>query len=766
MSTMNTPESHDGDTDPSVGQPYSPSSTPAAPVPLTSTLTPTATPRTLQQMPPTPPPELRQPAIPHTTTPTSPPAQRSPDVHTLTAGQAVLRNVAATTPTAPAAATQGSPTVLHPQASVQLQSAPTLLTNPSASNSTTAQSAPAPTTAPGAPNPTIAQVAPTPTTAQSAPTAQPQVSGPLFLRRCKRFYGKGEPGEWVSLWLRPQSLSAFLVVTLGLIGGIAAVKIVSKSRNGLADVSNQATMLLTFNVGQSLWWTFFPVLIFQIYTLWFAAIVSALADRQPFVELRKGDNGASSKVSVLLDYRKYPGITKPFVAFGNWHFTLSVTFLSTLIASVFLTSLTSHLFTAPTVSISASAGTRLSSTFQPGGFQGNSDLTPVLDIVSSTRVYGGSVPGWANFNYSFQSFDRPRIGSKDAGAWDFLVDTTAYSSNLQCHALERDQYSLDPHPEAGSWVFSANDSGCDWPGGPVTASPGYTYYMQTYSNVGCSPQAGLSRLFVLSAATWNPESITPSNVTVLACQTSYHQTQGRLNVTYSPSSLGFALNDFQVQSTELLDYPSKPIYFQNFEQQLHQPSIVDDTATISATDFGRIVLAYARKLAPDSYLAPDVLSNATSAIYTAAYAVMVSTFLWESAAGAEILGTSTMPVVRLITTDSIASVLLGSLAFLALVTIWIVVYVIHNESSLYEEPAGLLGSAILLWESDVNGLAARLRRQPGAINDGRVLEHAKERKRVWGKLWNRKVLQQDVREKRWKVENWNRPDLSKIVEVP
>jgi hypothetical protein len=94
------------------------------------------------------------------------------------------------------------------------------------------------------------------------------------------------------------------------------------------------------------------------------------------------------------------------------------------------------------------------------------------------------------------------------------------------------------------------------------------------------------------------------------------------------------------------------------------------------------------------------------------------------------------------------------------------VYVIHNESSLYEEPAGLLGSAILLWESDVNGLAARLRRQPGAANDGRVLGHAKERKRVLKILWNRKVLQQDVREKRWKVENWNRPSLSKIVEVP
>jgi hypothetical protein len=114
------------------------------------------------------------------------------------------------------------------------------------------------------------------------------------------------------------------------------------------------------------------------------------------------------------------------------------------------------------------------------------------------------VPGWANFNYSFQSFDHPRISSKDAGAWDFLVDTTAYSSNLQCHALERDQYSLDPHPEADSWVFSANDSGCYWPGGPITASPGYTYYMQTYSNIGCSPQAGLSRLFVLISCNMEP----------------------------------------------------------------------------------------------------------------------------------------------------------------------------------------------------------------------------------------------------------------------
>jgi Protein of unknown function (DUF3433) len=690
--------------------------------------------------------------MPPTAVPAPPTTHTSTNVPATTAGHAALPSVTAASAAAP---TLGPSPNTHAQPPAQPhQSTPTSPTNPGSSGPPNAQNPPNTSTAPATPA----------SAGQGVSAAQSQPQG-TFFRRFRRFYGSEKPTEWVSVWLRPHSLSAFLVITLGLIGGVAAVQVVSKSRNGLANVSDHSPTFLTIEVGQSLWWTFFPVLIFQVYTLWFVAVVSALGDRQPFVELR-GARGAPSKVSILLDYRNEPGISKPFVALGNLHFTLSLSFFSSLLMSIFLTSLASHLFSASSVLLSSSTQTRLSSTLQPGAFTGTSDLTPVLDIVSSTRVYGGSVTGWANDKYSFQSFNRPKINSKADSTWAYLANTSAYSSELQCHILEKDQYILKIQPEADQWTFSATDDGCETPPMvPIQANPGFTYYVQTISNTACSPNAGSSRIFILSAATWNLTSIKPSNITVLACRTSYKQTHGLLNVTYSPRSQDFTLNDFQTQPSILLTDPT-PLYSDSFETQLQQPNIYDNTATTSATDFGRIILAYARKIAPDSYLEAEVIKQSTATIYTAAFAIMASTFLWESSTGHQIHGTAVVPTERLIVTDVIAYILLGCLSFLALITIWIAVYVIRNESSLYEEPQGLLGLAVVLFDSAVNKVAGDLRRTAEAKRDGQVLEHAKEPKRLWGFPWKRKVFKQDLRNKRWKVENFDVPGTSRIIEIP
>jgi Protein of unknown function (DUF3433) len=695
--------------------------------------------------------------MPPTAVPAPPTTHASTYVPATTAGHAARPSVTAARPTTAAAATLGPSPNTHVQPPAQPhQSTPTSTTNPRGSGPPNAQNPPSTSTVPTTPA----------SAGHGVTTAQSQPQG-TFFSRFRRFYGSKEPIEWVSVWLRPHSLSFFLVITLGLIGGVATVQVVSKSRNGLANVSGHSPTFLTIEIGQSLWWTFFPVLIFQTYTLWFVAIVSALGDRQPFVELR-GARGAPapSKTSILLDYRNELGISKPFVALGNLHYTLSLSFFSSILMSVFLTSLASHLFSVSSVLLNSSTQTRLSSTLQPGAFTGTSDLTPVLDIVSSTRVYGGTVPGWANDRYSFQSFDRPKINSKADTTWDYLANTSAYSSELQCRVLEKDQYILEIQPEAYQWIFLATDDGCETPPMvPIQANSGFTYYVQTVSNTSCSPNAGFSRIFVLSAATRDPTSIKPSNVTVLACRTSYIQTQGRLNVTYSPRSQDFTLNNFQTQSSILLTDPT-PLYSDSFESQLQQPSIYDNTATISATDFGRIILAYARKIAPDSYLEAEVIKMSTATIYTAAFAIMASTFLWESSMGPQIHGTAVVPTERLIVTDAIAYILLGCLSFLALITMWIAVYVIRNESSLYEEPQGLLGFAIVLFESDVNNLAGRLRKRTVPKLDGRFLEDAKERKRLWGFLWKREEFKQNFRNRRWKVKNWDAPETSTISEFP
>ncbi|ETI23741.1 hypothetical protein G647_05546 [Cladophialophora carrionii CBS 160.54] len=168
-----------------------------------------------------------------------------------------------------------------------------------------------------------------------------------------------------------------------------------------------------------------------------------------------------------------------------------------------------------------------------------------------------------------------------------------------------------------------------------------------------------------------------------------------------------------------------------------------------------------------NYVTPRAMLNATSVLFTAAHAAMVRSFLWRAGAadtaGSTVQGSLIIPTVRLVVVDSIANVLLGALAVLAVLTVWIRIDVINNETSLFEEPKALLGSAILLHGSDVNAFASHLRRDPEAAQDGRVLAHARRPRRLWGRnlLWS--VYRDDVLKKKWKVENWDAPSDTKIV---
>ncbi|OQU97831.1 hypothetical protein CLAIMM_03711 [Cladophialophora immunda] len=589
-----------------------------------------------------------------------------------------------------------------------------------------------------------------------------------FKKRFGRFYNnRKEPKEWISFWLLPHSLLAFLLFALGLIAGIVTIKVVSHKRKGLADVSAGAQKVLSYQVGESLWWTFFPVLIFQIFGLWFTAIVGALGDRQPFVALRR-DNGSNTKTTVLLDYKRTLSLMRPFVAIGNGHWTLSVSFSAALLVALFLSSLASHLFIAVAVPIVTTKHTPVTSSFNPSNFGYLTDLTPVIDVVSSTLVYGGLMPGWTTFNQSFQSFARPDMQLDSSTLATYEADTTAYSAQLNCRALGLNDYTLKVNVEEDTWTFGAQDNGCDFSPDLVTATAGFKYYLQTFSNVSCSPEAGNSRLFVLAAYTPDPSNIKPTKTTVLACRTSYYKDEGTLNVTYSQSSSSPSIGGFLVRERKALVNPL-PVYYQNFEQQIHQPSIVDDTATYSATDLGRVVLAHATKYAPrsESPFDKEVMINSTSAVFTAAYAVMASSFLWQHDAGDLVTGSLTIPTVRLVVVDSIAIVLLSMLGVLVVLGVLIAIDVINHESSLYEEPIGLLGSAILLYDSSVTSLALDLRNEQEARRDGMALKHKKARGDMWCFHWKTPWLSwsTDLLNKRWKVENWERPGDSRIVEV-
>ena len=572
------------------------------------------------------------------------------------------------------------------------------------------------------------------------------------------------PREWTALWLRRPMLGVFFLVTLGLIAGIVAAKIISHKRHGICDVTESTKFVLTFAVGQSLWWTTFVAFIFQAFGLWYGAIIQALSDRQLFVELKRG---RSSRNTILLDYNRHVGATRWIAAARNLHVTLSFNFLLVFLLSLFLASIAAHLFTPGTVVLTQEVSTRLDSAFAENGFTGNSDLIPVFDIVSSTQVYGGSLSGWVNSRYSFQNFSEPTSTSRAANGVNFLVNTTGYSSDLQCRPLTENEYQLEPSP--GVWNFWATDHGCDYVDSELPATDDFTWYMQTFNNDTCIAASGWSRIFVLSAATWNHNNNLPSNITVLACNTSYYQTFGQLNISYTPTmSAGFLVNNFKPYGRPmLLEKPNN--WYWNFETQINEPAIFDNTASTSAPDFGRVILAYSKKKSPHNYLDSHNVLEATTTIWTSTFAMMASTFLWQQADGGRVTGLMEDPAVRLLIVDPIADILLTVLSIIAVSTPWIAWYVYQYKSCQYEERSGLLSWAIMLHRSGLDGLVTDLRADNEAKTDGKAVEHAKQRRewKIW--RWTIKmpwsIFKTTVREKSWRIEKWETPVDARIVEV-
>ena len=111
----------------------------------------------------------------------------------------------------------------------------------------------------------------------------------------------------------------------------------------------------------------------------------------------------------------------------------------------------------------------------------------------------------------------------------------------------------------------------------------------------------------------------------------------------------------------------------------------------------------------------------TQAVFGATHAMMVSTNIWQKATSPTVRGIVAIAESRLLVTLGVAYVMITILALTVVVVGYIAVYVVPFQSSLYEEPKGLLGMAILLYKSHLMKKAKELRND-STTNDGKVLE--------------------------------------------
>lgn len=475
-----------------------------------------------------------------------------------------------------------------------------------------------------------------------------------------------------------------------------------------------------FSIRLGFLWTSIPVLLFNLYNLWFKAVVTACADRQPYVELYRQNDGASFDQSVLLDYRAPWAIKKPWIAIKRKHPLLLIGFIFSYVLTVALNSLAAHLLVADTVVTTFPSQVAQDTAFNQSGFGARSDLVSIFDVVSSTLIFGGTFPAWTTSKYCLERFPSPTIPKATKGTGNFSVEISAYSANLSCVILNPSNYTLNFNETQSQWDFTAEDRGCSSSTQLFSAQLGsqsFSFYAGTFGNTDCSLEAGLSRLVVVTAKSPNPNLNTFTDVTALSCETAYWNSSGSLIVNVDiAQSLSPAIAGYTEKNGTLITNP-RPQFWKNFETQLHEPAIVDNTGATSASDFRRLVLEYARYLDSVNFLDSTIIQNATESIFTATYAVMCSHFLIQPAPDTELAGTLLVPTNRLFIVEPIAYTIIGVLFAFALYAVLTYFYVETHRSILYEEPIGLAGAAALLSESPFRKGMRQIIRKKSRLED-------------------------------------------------
>lgn len=468
-------------------------------------------------------------------------------------------------------------------------------------------------------------------------------------------------------------------------------------------------------LGVSLSWTLVPVFLTQIYVLTIAAVVNQAGDRQRYVELRRDyrpDTGAAAQKSIFLDYLSYWTPWAAVKALWYNHYVLAYGFGTSIVVNLFLTSLAAHLFYTSIVPIGSDTSLDRTYYYNEFNFGGRSDLTPILSITESTKVYHGHPIPWTTLEESILHVSLDNVPRTN----NITLQAHAYSARLDCRSLNS-PYEFELGRVNSGWAYSVSDRGCNISNkifiglGDAVAKYVYSYsldWVQTYSELDCGPSANYTRLVLVAATTLNISDLDtnsfPSklyNKTAVSCIPSYYRHTGDLSLSVNPAKPKHpGINEFTPTSTVLVD--PRPAFSNDFETQLLEPGVIDDTETVKTNDFGRVIYDYAGNLSPRNYLEGKILAKAMEDIFTSAFAVMANQFLVQPApTPTQATARYYVDKTRLIVVQDVAYAMLAILSAVLVMLIWVAFYTWYHPSIQYEGTRGLIGAAAILRNSDL-----------------------------------------------------------------
>ncbi|KAK5232529.1 hypothetical protein LTR47_006417 [Exophiala xenobiotica] len=572
----------------------------------------------------------------------------------------------------------------------------------------------------------------------------------------------GAPKEWKSTWLQFWALIILLLVTLGLAGTILGLAQRSNNKSGITRIRNSSPgrTIAGVTVGLSLTWKQIPVFAFQAYSFCVAATVRAYADRQPFVELWNAQ-GASAKLTVLLNYAGVLGPVKPWRAIRNKHVLIGFLFIMNFILSFLVTPFAASLLyldnekTLPTA-------TKVNRTtfFDEGALKASTQLYPMLNYVDGIQLYDTPLPAWTaqtNHSYSFAPFELPTALA--GGTNNLTVEQTATFLSLECRELTRgSDYEVTDAPGKQQWNVVGSDRGCGF--NSLYSHAGvFQNYAQTFAANDCPPNFSSSegRIFLFAAHAPDGNGSAVRDFDLISCTSTYYNHTGQLEVALDPSSSRPVVRRFAPTGPPSAMEP-RPEFWKLFEKTVNELRAEDPTATWAATILGRCVVETAAQNATiseafqASRLIPS-LESTMSLVYAVTAATYFRSALSTRAAVPTMNGTLYPQTNVLRMVPAIAYSFFGILFLNAVLVILVILSMLRTRSILYEEPAGILSYAVLAANSaDLTATAETLR---GTVADGRCTEAYQKGVTLPG----------DYRDSKWAVKDWTNVASGRIDKV-
>ncbi|KAF4462137.1 hypothetical protein FALBO_11058 [Fusarium albosuccineum] len=556
---------------------------------------------------------------------------------------------------------------------------------------------------------------------------------------------------WLNSCLRWPSLLTFTFLNLALLATVISLTIVSSTKDGFVTIpsrnesspdssGNPQIFSISWDLG--LLWTTLPSFVFSLFGAYWAWMAGAIAERQPYVELRK-ERGAEARLSIMLDYRVVASIWRWWGAFRKSHHMVGATTLLSVLLTYTIAPFAARLFVPEVVAVTKALPIVYNRAFNGDNINATLDWRPVLDTVAATLIYGGNGIAWTDEERAYRPFS-PK--SELAGGADIAANTTAYSAYLNCELVK--DYTITS--DGDSVDVSGDDRGCSFKQSfEVTSSQ--KIYFKTTSQTGCSAKNYYSRL-VFTAATYSSSaSNNLDDISVISCATGYRQVSGTLTVTPSPSA------PFIWEFTETGEADTtRPKLWRVFEQDILGPVSFNPQAKWSTSDMGSLILYYAQRSQPSKPLASDVLMDAASKAFTAIYMNAVAIHGFGSLSEAEEgTGTALIPTTRLFVVPWVAYIIIAFLMIILCSVVAICIHLQRSPSILTEEPEGLLSMAGILCNSELFTIAWNIRHDPKF--DGGVIEMGKTRPEVKDRRWG---AMKDVESNNWVVRSVQGTDMA------